>query len=70
MNSEKDLSALPEPMRHSLLDAAAISGKQANVADAAKKEAAVNVPQESFFWDIYSIHGTLLPPKFRKDEQV
>lgn len=70
MNSGKNFSALPEPMRHSLLDAAARTGIETKVAEKKEKTAAKNVPKESFFWDIYSIHGTLLPPKFRKDDQV
>ncbi|MDP2705611.1 MAG: hypothetical protein Q8O49_00165 [bacterium] len=69
MNSGKDFSALPEPMRHSLLDAAARIGIETKVAEK-KEETVESVPNESFFWDVYSIHGTLLPPKFRKDEQV
>jgi len=65
---QKDLSVLPEPMRHSLLDAETEFGQPANMAE---KEEGIIWEQPIFQWDPWSIHGVLsLPPKRKKERLV
>lgn len=65
----KDYSALPEPMRHALLDAEAINSGEAGLADNKQEKAPAGVPDRVFFWDVYSIHGTLPLPETEKEKE-
>ncbi len=70
----RNFSALPEPMRHAALDAAAVvERKEEKSASSDKTVSSEEIVWEEpiYQWDPWSIHGVLgLPPKKKKERLV